>query len=157
LRRLGYSVDAVSNGSEVLNSLNRESYDCVLMDCQMPDMDGFETTREVRKREGESKHIPIIAMTANALEGDRERCLAAGMDDYISKPVKKEKLAAVLNQWTQQSRDGVTKLQAGEHVSVLDASVLEELRGLRSASDPEFFSQVIDMFIADAPQRFSLM
>jgi two-component system, sensor histidine kinase and response regulator len=157
LRRLGYSVDAVSNGSEVLDSLNRESYDCVLMDCQMPDMDGFETTKEVRRREGDSEHIPIIAMTANALEGDRERCLAAGMDDYISKPVKKEALAAILSRWTQQSREEVARSRAGEHVAVLDESVLEELRSLRSASDPEFFSQVIDMFIADAPQRFALI
>jgi HPt (histidine-containing phosphotransfer) domain-containing protein len=79
------------------------------------------------------------------------------MDDYISKPVKKETLAAVLKRWTQQTREEVAQSRAGEHIVVLDASVIEELRGLRSASDPEFFSQVIDMFIADAPQRFALI
>jgi signal transduction histidine kinase/CheY-like chemotaxis protein/HPt (histidine-containing phosphotransfer) domain-containing protein len=124
VERLGYQADVVENGSQALEALRRTSYAAVLMDCQMPGMDGYEATRRIR--EGESaagerqgaigdrselsspthsllpiahSHIPIIAVTANAMQGDRERCLAAGMDDYLSKPVKSHELDTVLRRW----------------------------------------------------------
>jgi CheY-like chemotaxis protein len=95
-QRLGYRIDVVANGREVLEALSRIHYDVVFMDCQMPEMDGFEATHLIRKRE-QSDRVPIIAMTANAMQGDRERCLAAGMDDYLSKPISVEALAGVLD------------------------------------------------------------
>ena len=102
LERLGYQVRVVSNGLQALDALEREPIDVILMDCQMPEMDGFEATSEIRRREGTWAHHPIIAMTASAMQGDRERCFVVGMDDYIAKPVQPAALDRVLQRWLQR-------------------------------------------------------
>lgn len=99
LERLGHRADVVANGIEAVHALNRVPYDLVLMDCHMPEMDGYEATQVIRQQAGRPSHTPIIAMTANAMEGDRERCLEAGMNDYISKPMKLQDLAVALERW----------------------------------------------------------
>ncbi|MEX0789838.1 MAG: PAS domain S-box protein [Actinomycetota bacterium] len=99
LAELGYSSEVASNGLEALEALTGSSYDAILMDCHMPGMDGFQATEELRRREGALVHTPIIAMTASALEEDRQKCLAAGMDDYLAKPIRDGELEAVLGRW----------------------------------------------------------
>ena len=98
LKKLGVVADIVSNGREALAALERKTYDVVLMDCQMPEMDGYEATRTVR-RGGRHPRLRIIAMTANAMQGDRERCLEAGMDEYLSKPTRIEDLRLALERF----------------------------------------------------------
>lgn len=106
LKKLGCTVEVVANGLEVLEALPRAKFDLVFMDCQMPEMDGYEATHAIRLREADTAHpsrwrVParIIALTANAMPGDREKCLAADMDDYISKPMRLAELQAVLERW----------------------------------------------------------
>jgi two-component system sensor histidine kinase/response regulator len=100
LERLGYHADVAENGREACTRIMRRRFDVVLMDCQMPIMDGFEATRAIRQRESRTGgHVPIVAMTANALSGDRDRCVAAGMDDYLSKPVSLDELRVQLERW----------------------------------------------------------
>jgi CheY-like chemotaxis protein len=98
LEKLGYVAQAVGTGREALDALARVPFDLVLMDCRMPEMDGYEATRQIRRREGPQSHLKIVAMTAHALAGDAQKCLDAGMDGYISKPVEIENLGAVLDQ-----------------------------------------------------------
>ncbi|MCT7986697.1 response regulator [Laspinema sp. A4] len=102
LNTLGYHADCVNNGLEALDRLAGEDYDLVFMDCQMPQKDGYEVTRELRQREGTRRHTIVIALTAHALNSDRQKCLEAGMDDYISKPVLLEQLQAALDRWIPQ-------------------------------------------------------
>ncbi|MDJ0811832.1 MAG: response regulator [Desulfobacterales bacterium] len=106
LRRAGYTVDLAENGEEAVAAFARQVYDLILMDMQMPVMDGYEATRQIRRLEGpacskhrEARRVPIVALTANALKGDREKCLAAGADDYIPKPLKKHELLAMIGKW----------------------------------------------------------
>ena len=99
LAALGFAADAVPDGEEGLVALEHSAYDAVLMDCQLPGVDGYDTTRRLRRREESGRHTPVIAVTAHAMKGEREKCLAAGMDDYITKPVVLEQLAALLDRW----------------------------------------------------------
>jgi two-component system, sensor histidine kinase and response regulator len=126
LEKYGYRADPVGDGSEVLAALSRKPYDIILMDCQMPEMDGYETTRAIRVREQSMENgvrrspVYIVAMTASAMHGEREKCLALGMDDYLSKPVQAPELQAALERW----RQGV-KTTSGEQQVVRATSVEE--------------------------------
>jgi two-component system sensor histidine kinase/response regulator len=105
LQKLGYAADLAANGMEVLDAMKRTAYDIIFMDCQMPELDGYETTRRIRAEQ--RVHIPrIIAMTANAIRGEEERCLEAGMDDYLSKPVRIDELRAAIERWVPASARG---------------------------------------------------
>jgi len=154
LSQFGYRADAVGNGLEALDALDRIAYDIVLMDCQMPEMDGYEATREIRRREGPSRHTTIIAMTANAIAGDREKCLAAGMDDYISKPVREEELTAMLARWTPQANVAGDDSAVREPASGIDRETLDALRKLQTESRP---NALTDLFIKDSVERLAEM
>ncbi len=108
LRKLGFQVDVATNGLEAINALRRQPYDLVLMDCQMPEMDGFEATATVRAAAPAelNPQVPIVALTAHAMKGDRERCLAAGMDDYLAKPLQIDEVRAVLRRWLGEAAIG---------------------------------------------------
>jgi CheY-like chemotaxis protein len=115
LEKMGYRADVAANGLEALEAFSRIPYAAILMDCLMPEMDGFEATAAIRLREQAiGAHIPIIAMTANAMQEDKERCLTAGMDDYLSKPIKPDLLQAMLERWTTVGGKNPPALVPGE-------------------------------------------
>jgi CheY-like chemotaxis protein len=114
LTRFGCEVDVVSSGRAAIEAVGLTEYALVLMDCQMPELDGFEATARIRASEGPDRHTPIIAMTASAMRGDRERCLAAGMDDYISKPVRIDDLRVAVERWLPATSERVLSGPAAE-------------------------------------------
>lgn len=146
LANFGYDGTAVENGAELLEALDRNSYDIVLMDCQMPVMDGYEATRRIRARAGNDRNIPVIAMTAHALPGDSQLCFDAGMDDYVAKPVRQAQLSAVLRPWERKIR-GAETTGGG----VVDQTALARIRtDLRDGV--AVLREMIDLFLIDAPQ-----
>jgi CheY-like chemotaxis protein len=146
LQKLGYRADAVADGLEALEALARIPYDLVLMDCQMPEMDGYEATVEIRRREGTTKHTPIVAMTAHALDGEREKCIAAGMDDYISKPVKPEDLGRVLDRLLATG-DKFTEIAATMPVEARPPVDLERLYQAMG-DEPDELAEILDLYLA---------
>jgi two-component system, sensor histidine kinase len=121
LRTLGYSSEVASTGKAALEAIQAGGFDLILMDCQMPGMDGYETTEEIRRRQTGGHRIPIVAMTANSIDGDRERCAAAGMDDYVSKPFRIGALQSVLCRWLSSDMER-PKLQPSNSPRGLDAT-----------------------------------
>ncbi|MCH5670783.1 response regulator [Streptomyces gilvus] len=155
LTRLGFSADTATDGVEALRMVEEHGYQAVLMDCQMPHMDGFTATRELRRKErGTGSHVPVIAMTAGALAEDRERCTAAGMDDYISKPVSPEELEQVLTRWVRPD-DQEQPEQPAPPEEDLYTSIeqrLNELRGGGTEAENGLVARLVDHFLARAPE-----
>ncbi|HKS38025.1 MAG TPA: response regulator [Verrucomicrobiae bacterium] len=157
LRKLGYTADVVGNGMEVLETLEKIPYDVVLMDCQMPVLDGYDAARHIRQREKEragGSHLRIIAMTANAMEGDREKCLEAGMDDFVTKPVRIEDLANALERVPVASTPAPKP--AAEYATVSGAA-LDRLRDLRVPGQPDPLAEIIDLFIEQTPELLAAL
>jgi CheY-like chemotaxis protein len=148
LGKMGYRADVVTNGAEVLEALARRSYDVVLMDVEMPVMDGLEASRRINQEWPAGQRPRIIAMTANAMQGDRETCLAAGMDDYLSKPIRTEELAAALagSRARAVSADRSAMADAVDDREAVDLTQLEAAVG-----DPAFVRRLISTFLGDAP------
>lgn len=165
LERLGYTVHPVANGLEAIEAAvcAADTYALILMDCRTPGLDGFAATRIIRQVERISqRRIPIIAMTANAMQGDRDACIAAGMDDYMSKPVRLDTLREILDRWLSlQSNETVpaaADLPGNDpEIDLLDDSVLAALRELEVAGEPHFLSDLIDIYFNDTPKLIDAM
>ena len=150
LEKLHCRTTAVSNGREAVAAVLREPYDVVLMDLQMPVMDGFEATAEIRRLERQNGgHQVIVAVTARAMQGDRERCLAADMDDYVAKPVKLEDLARTLARWGSRERDTAPAMSGAAHSDTTPSVDLEQLAA-SSGGDPAFERELIATFLDES-------
>jgi CheY-like chemotaxis protein len=159
LGKIGYRADVAGNGLEVLAALDRQPYDVVLMDVQMPEMDGLEATRRIHQRWG-NKRPRIIAMTANAMQGDREECLAAGMDDYVSKPVAIRELQIALERWGQTELPPVTLAPDSPQdwpSETIDWAVVDGLRALQQEGQPDFVQAMTTLYLSDTPALIDAM
>lgn len=162
LKKLGYDADVARTGVEALEKLAASRYDVVLMDIMMPEMDGIETTRKIIERYPENERPRIIALTANAMRGDRERCLAAGMDDYLAKPLRVDQLGEALERCARADRideepagDGAGGDGSAEVDALLPSvnlEILEQLNFMLGDGDPDFLAGLVDEFLADASE-----
>jgi CheY-like chemotaxis protein/HPt (histidine-containing phosphotransfer) domain-containing protein len=160
LKQLGFTADAVPDGRAVLEALDHVDYQIILMDCQMPEMDGYETTRQIRARRGHHSTPYIIAMTAHAMLGDREKCLAAGMNEYITKPVVLETFAAALARgmpagekttMVENSKNAAEVRRGPEkNERALRRETLQGLKDLGTEMGPLFYPQLLETFEQDA-------
>ncbi|GJL54812.1 MAG: hypothetical protein NPIRA02_19440 [Nitrospirales bacterium] len=187
LAKLGYRVDVAMNGKDAVHAATTMAYDVILMDCQMPEMDGFQATKEIRRHEAsnerqatsdephETRRVPIIALTANVLESDRTTCLEAGMDDFLAKPVLMETLEHTLRRWTTEAHrqhsveysfeesgqdyllSSIPGMTSLGERPPLDLRVLDDLRTLGGEEDPDFFISVIEQFLQDIPRHMDGM
>ncbi|MCA9471954.1 MAG: response regulator [Nitrospirales bacterium] len=183
LEKLGYRVDVVANGKEVIEAIEQVPYDLILMDCQMPEMDGYEATRTIRAHESaiannqETTHtgasnaghsndpIPIIAMTANVMQKDKDNCIQSGMNDFLSKPVKLEDLAAILKQWLpiktgEHPESAQTDSLPSNHLDspsqeVLNPRTMQALRTLQGDGDSSFLDELVNQFTRDIPRHLT--
>jgi len=151
LQQMGYRADVASNGLEAVEALERQPYDVVLMDVQMPEMDGLEASRQINQRWPRAGRPRIIAMTANAMQGDRELCLAAGMDDYIAKPIRVPELVSALSKTRPHGERGARSELSDP---VIDPATLE---GLKATTDAAFVQELIDTFLDDSPNLIAEM
>jgi CheY-like chemotaxis protein len=168
LRKLGCRVDVVANGREAIEATMSQDYDLVFMDCQMPVLDGYQASRKIRQLEKEdqdSRHIPIIALTANALKGDKEKCLAAGMDDYRSKPFRADTMRTMILRWALETvsagalssdsgtgKPSKSSTKPGETVKL---SVLYALKELQIEGEPDFIKKVVTTFLAGGDEQIA--
>ncbi len=160
LQKLGYRADVAHNGMEVLRALEQKAYDVIFLDVQMPEMDGLEAARRICERWPREKRPCLIAMTGNALMGDRERCIEAGMDDYISKPVRIAELQSALERWgpPRARKTDTSFFQRAANPpkeNLLDQSILAELREMPAADGVSIVHELVDLFLESAPQRIS--
>jgi PAS domain S-box-containing protein len=159
LEKLGYTAEVVSNGKEAITSFQSGSFDLILMDCQMSEMDGYEATRKIREieqTEGKSR-IRIIALTAHALSGERKKCSDAGMDDYLSKPVSLQQLDATLSFWLSKTQTvpvlaSISIREKTVKTPLVDYHYLEGLEILQSPDKPDIFAELIGYFESSAPE-----
>ena len=170
LEKLGCRVDLAENGVAAIAAYGRTAYDVILMDGQMPEMDGYETTRRLRvfeagaateagRDDGRAAHVPIVAMTAHAMKGDRERCLESGMDDYLSKPFTRGQLADILRRWVTHGPTEVADAAADRDRDarapdggVIDDTTLDELRALDSDGSDDSLRHVLALYLDKSPQ-----
>lgn len=158
--RMGYRIDMAANGYEVVDALKHVHYDVIFMDILMPEMDGFEATKIVRQRYEAEKRPKIIAMTANAMHGDEQLCLDAGMDDYISKPIRIEELIETLRKWGEviagEKDDFITKLKHEKSdTKIIDEEKLTFLNDVQTEDDVKFFIELLDIYILELPRLLS--
>ena len=163
LQRLGYRPEVAANGVEVLKLLEQQPFDLIFLDVQMPEMDGFEAARRIHAQWPDPRRPRLVAMTGNALEGDRDRCLEAGMDDYIAKPVRITELQAVVERWGQSRAASQTvggaaaPAPAGSPVvrtePILDATIIAELNEMKSKDGVPLLHELIELFFQNAPRH----
>jgi len=164
LERMGYRADVAANGLEVLEALLRQSYDVILMDVQMPEMDGLEASRAIHEGWAAEQRPRIVAMTANAMQGDREECLAAGMDDYLTKPIQINALQEALERAGLRAKKRTRDLKLVEVAAptaddgrqeastpALDQAVLSELRQLQGEGEPDIVQELAEAFQFETP------
>jgi CheY-like chemotaxis protein/HPt (histidine-containing phosphotransfer) domain-containing protein len=158
LHKLGYRADVAHNGVEVLQALEQKAYDVLFLDVQMPEMDGLEAARQICEKWPVERRPKIIAMTGNALMGDREKCIQSGMDDYISKPIRISELQTALERWgpkrpRKPDTAFITRVRSVPAEWVLDQALIAELRSMPPADGVSMLHELVDLFLENAPLR----